>query len=69
MSGLSSSSPEGRYIAVAAYDTAGAIAPEAAVVAVLIDFEAATAFVIPGIPPTEWDYPQVARSSRAGGTL
>jgi hypothetical protein len=66
----------GRYIAVPAYDTAGTITPEAAVVAVLIGFEAATAFVIPGIPPTEWDYPQFAWSSdgrwvflRNGGQL
>lgn len=56
-------SPDGRYVAVPASDTAGPITDDTAVSVVLVDFETATARIVPGSRQTQWDYPQVAWSS------
>jgi hypothetical protein len=55
-------SPDGRYVAVPGYDTPGDI-DQSAVSLVLIDFDTATATVVPGSRQAQWDYPQAAWSS------
>jgi hypothetical protein len=56
-------SPDGRYVVVAGRLTGGPLTAETRVVPVLIDFESGTASVVPGIPTSLDDYPQVAWSA------
>jgi hypothetical protein len=57
-------SPDGRYVAVPGTSSTDGVTADSSAYLVLIDFELATATVVPGTRLTRWDYPQVTWNSR-----